>query len=57
MAALVARGMSNKEAAGDLFVSVKTIQFQLTQIYTKLGIRTRSELAARYRGPSIEEEP
>jgi DNA-binding CsgD family transcriptional regulator len=57
VAELVARGMSNKEAAGELFVSVKTIQFHLTRIYTKLGIRTRSELAAQYRGLSTEEAP
>jgi DNA-binding CsgD family transcriptional regulator len=57
VAQLVARGMSNKEAAGELFVSVKTVQFHLTRIYTKLGIRTRSELAARYRQLTTSEEP
>jgi DNA-binding NarL/FixJ family response regulator len=56
VAALIARGMSNKEAAGELFVSVKTVQCHLTRIYAKQGIRTRSELAAHYRGPSTEAE-
>jgi DNA-binding CsgD family transcriptional regulator len=46
---LVARGMSNKEVATELFLSVKTVQYHLTRIYAKLGIRSRSELAARYR--------
>lgn len=47
VAALVARGASNKEAAAELFLSVKTVQYHLTRIYAKLGIRSRSELAAR----------
>ena len=29
-----------------MFLSPKTIQYHLTRIYMKLGIRTRSELAA-----------
>jgi DNA-binding CsgD family transcriptional regulator/Arc/MetJ-type ribon-helix-helix transcriptional regulator len=57
VAELVARGMTNKEAAGELFVSVKTVQFHLTRIYTKLGIRTRGELAAQYRQSTNAEEP
>lgn len=45
---LVAGGMTNKQAAQELFVSVKTVQFHLTRIYAKLGLRSRSELAARF---------
>lgn len=45
---LVAAGMTNKQAAQELFVSVKTVQFHLTRIYAKLGLRSRSELAARF---------
>ncbi|MEV0704787.1 LuxR C-terminal-related transcriptional regulator [Saccharopolyspora sp. NPDC050389] len=47
VAKLVAAGMTNKQVAAELFVSVKTVQFHLTRIYAKLGIRSRSELAAR----------
>lgn len=49
VAKLVAAGMSNKQAAVELFVSVKTVQFHLTRIYGKLGIGSRGELAARFR--------
>jgi DNA-binding CsgD family transcriptional regulator len=46
---LVALGMSNRQVAAELFVSVKTVQFHLTHIYTKLGVGSRAELAAQYR--------
>ncbi|MGQ4601159.1 LuxR C-terminal-related transcriptional regulator [Nocardia sp. R6R-6] len=46
VAELVARGMSNREVAAELFVSTKTVQYHLTRIYSKLGIRSRGELAA-----------
>jgi DNA-binding CsgD family transcriptional regulator len=49
VARLVAAGHSNREAARELFVSVKTVQYHLTRIYAKLGIGSRSELAALYR--------
>lgn len=44
---LVARGLSNQEVAAELHVSHKTVQYHLTRVYAKFGIRTRSELAAR----------
>lgn len=47
VAALVSEGRSNKEVAAELFLSVKTVQYHLTRIYAKLGIRSRAELAAR----------
>ncbi|MGJ0119442.1 LuxR C-terminal-related transcriptional regulator [Williamsia sp. MIQD14] len=52
VAALVATGMTNREAAAELFLSVKTVQYHLTRVYAKLGVRTRSELAAR-RGAEV----
>lgn len=52
VAKLVAQGLTNKQVAVELFVSVKTVQFHLTRIYAKLGIRSRSELAARHHGTS-----
>ncbi len=48
VARLVADGMSNRQVAAKLFVSVKTVQFHLTHIYTKLGVRSRGELSARF---------
>jgi DNA-binding CsgD family transcriptional regulator len=47
VAALVATGRSNREVATEMMLSVKTVQFHLTRIYTKLGVRSRAELAAR----------
>ncbi|MEZ0340455.1 LuxR C-terminal-related transcriptional regulator [Mycobacterium sp. pV006] len=43
---LVAQGLSNREVAAELYVSQKTVQYHLTRIYAKLGVRSRSELAA-----------
>jgi DNA-binding NarL/FixJ family response regulator len=48
VAGLVATGMSNREVATELFVSIKTVQFHLTHIYAKLGINSRCELAAQF---------
>jgi DNA-binding NarL/FixJ family response regulator len=41
----VGRGLTNKEAATELYVSVKTIEFHLSHIYTKLDVRSRRDLA------------
>ncbi|HEY4614682.1 MAG TPA: AAA family ATPase [Citricoccus sp.] len=49
VAGLVAHGATNKEAARSLFLAEKTVQYHLTRVYRKLGVRSRSELAARYR--------
>ncbi len=49
VARLVADGLSNRAVAAALFVSIKTVQFHLTHIYSKLGLSSRAELAARLR--------
>ena len=46
VSSLVATGMTNREVAAELFLSVKTVQFHLTRVYAKMGIRSRAELAA-----------
>ena len=48
VAELVASGCSNKEVAAQLFVSVRTVEANLSNIYRKLGIDSRAELAARF---------
>ena len=48
VARLVAQGMGNRQVAGELFVSIKTVQFHLTHIYSKFGINNRAELAAHF---------
>ena len=45
VAALVGRGATNREAAEQLFLSPRTIDFHLRNIYKKLGVRSRTELA------------
>jgi DNA-binding CsgD family transcriptional regulator len=45
VAVAVAEGRTNQEAADDLFLSVKTVDFHLQGIYRKLQIRSRTELA------------
>lgn len=42
----VVSGLSNVEAASRLFVSAKTIETHLTHIYRKLGVASRTQLAA-----------
>jgi DNA-binding NarL/FixJ family response regulator len=49
IAELVAEGFSNKEIAARLFVTVRTVEANLTKVYGKLGIRSRTELASRLR--------
>ena len=49
VAELVAAGATNKEAARALFLAEKTVQYHLTRLYRKMGIRSRSELAAAFR--------
>ncbi len=49
LAALVAQGVSNREAAARLFVSVKTVEARLTRIYRKLGVLSRSQLVVLLR--------
>jgi DNA-binding CsgD family transcriptional regulator len=44
IADLVGEGKTNREVAGALFVSVKTVEANLTRIFHKLGIRSRAEL-------------
>jgi DNA-binding CsgD family transcriptional regulator len=52
VATLVAEGRTNREAADELFMSVNTIEWNLTRIYRKLGVRSRTELAAKLRDGS-----
>ena len=48
VAELVAAGRSNKEVAAELFVTVRAVESNLSKIYAKLGIESRTELARRF---------
>jgi DNA-binding CsgD family transcriptional regulator len=43
----VAQGKSNREVAAALYLTPKTVEFHLTRIYRKLGVRSRSELVRK----------
>ncbi|WCO68098.1 AAA family ATPase [Iamia majanohamensis] len=44
VARLVADGATNRAAAAELFVSPKTVEFHLANVYAKLGISSRRDL-------------
>jgi DNA-binding CsgD family transcriptional regulator len=47
IAELATSGMTNRDVASTLFISLKTVEANLTQVYRKLGIRSRAQLAAK----------
>jgi DNA-binding CsgD family transcriptional regulator len=50
VAEAVARGLSNKEVATVLALSVRTVENHLRSIFVKIGVKTRGRLAARLYG-------
>ena len=47
VALAAARDLSNRQVAAELYLSPKTVEFHLGNVYRKLGIRSRTGLAAR----------
>jgi DNA-binding CsgD family transcriptional regulator len=47
VAELAAEGKTNREVAAALFMSANTVNSNLKRVYRKLGLRSRTELAAR----------
>jgi DNA-binding CsgD family transcriptional regulator len=46
IAELAARGLTNRQIAQNLFVTARTVEGHLTNVFTKLDVRARSELSA-----------
>jgi DNA-binding NarL/FixJ family response regulator len=46
IAALVARGMTNRTIAGELFISPATVARHVANILAKLGFESRTQIAA-----------
>ncbi|MCX5402294.1 LuxR family transcriptional regulator [Streptomyces sp. NBC_00102] len=51
VAHLIAGGKTNQEAATELYVTQKTVEYHLSNIYAKLGITSRRHLAQALRTP------
>ncbi len=46
MLGLLAQGLSNKEIAGVLWLSERTVERHFTGVYRKIGVERRSEATA-----------
>jgi DNA-binding NarL/FixJ family response regulator len=44
---LVAEGLTNREVATRLFISTNTVETHMRHMFTKLGVRSRTELARK----------
>jgi DNA-binding CsgD family transcriptional regulator len=57
VAELAVAGLRNSEIAARMFLSGKTVEANLSRIYRKLGVRSRTELAARMPAPGAAAGP
>ena len=57
VAALLAQGLSNKEIADRLFISVRTAEFHVEHVRGKLGLQSRAQVASRLASSAKERQP
>ncbi|MDQ2699853.1 MAG: LuxR C-terminal-related transcriptional regulator [Actinomycetota bacterium] len=53
-AELAARGLSNREIAEALWVTLKTVEYHLSNVYSKLEVGSRADLPARLNQPDLD---
>jgi DNA-binding NarL/FixJ family response regulator len=54
---LVLEGQTNKAIAAEIYISEKTVEFHLDNLYTKIGVRTRLMAGVWALQQGIEVEP
>ncbi len=57
VAHLAASGLTNREVASAAFMSEKTVEANLSRVYRKLGLRSRTELARRLANTEQQRTP
>ncbi|MFH8344477.1 AAA family ATPase [Streptomyces sp. NPDC018045] len=55
VATLAARGYTNRQIAGALFITISTVEQHLTRAYRKLGVQRRTGLARRLEPDAVED--
>lgn len=48
VAELAAKGLTNRQIAARLFITVDTVKKHLTRVFAQTGCTSRAQLAARY---------
>jgi ATP/maltotriose-dependent transcriptional regulator MalT len=56
VAHLVAQGLTNHEVAKELYISTKTVEYHLSNIFIKLGITSRRQLRSPLHGGGVTQE-
>jgi ATP/maltotriose-dependent transcriptional regulator MalT len=54
---LTVRGLTNRQIASELVISIKTVECHLASVFAKLGVSTRTQLAAKVTGARASYEP
>ncbi len=57
VARLVLKGLTNREVAAELVISVNTVEYHLKNIYLKLGVGSRTQLMAKLVAPLLGNGP